>query len=142
MKFKKANIPAIDVLVADWKKYVDEMDHDPCLSVGYMSIGRIGKGGPETWKPVSLGFNVIVKENLGNINPVFIKVGFTQAADGVKWTISRQKDGKSTVLHSGVARDTCLVSGKPSPGMLVQRLTKVALLAVDLANVERKLMHI
>jgi hypothetical protein len=146
MIIRKENIPAFDVLRKDWNEFVKKSftgdNYDPCFSVGYMAPSFKGKGDPKTWKLLDCGFNIILKDNIVSLDSVTVQALFTQVADGIKWSISRIQGDKSTTLHSGIIHDRSLITDTPCPGLLRSRMETVAKVAIDLAQAERKLMHL
>ena len=153
MLIRKPNIGALNSLRHEWKDYIQQSftgpdNYDPCFNVGYISVTYQGKGEPSTWKCNGAGFNIIAKANCVLSSSVLIMVKFSQVKDGIKWTISRTDSHVEPhkaivkVLHSGIVRDHDLLSNNPSPTLVTERLLKVAKVAVDIAKVERTLMHL
>lgn len=141
MIIKKANMPAFDVLKKDWHDYVTN-NHagdkfDPCFNVGYMPMSLT-----TAWKPFGCGFVIIVKENVLTIASTTFETSFAQAKDGIAWKIERIHGDSRKTIHSGNIRDTGILTDKPCPGLLAERMMKVSMAAIDIARVEQKLMHL
>lgn len=141
MIIKKANMPAFEVLKKDWHDYVTRNHSgdkfDPCFDVGYMPMSLTA-----AWKPFGCGFVIIVKDNIITLDSTAIDTAFTQAKDGIAWKIERIQGDSRKTLHSGTIRDTAILTGKPCPGLLAERMMKVSMVAIDLARAEQKLMHL
>lgn len=141
MIIKKANIPAFDVLKKDWNDYATS-NHtgdkfDPCFDIGYLSISLT-----TAWKPFGCGFVIIVKENVITLASITIDTTFAQSKNGIAWKIERIQGESRKTLHSGTIRDTSILTDKPCPGLLAERMMKVSMVAIDLARAEQKLMHL
>ena len=142
MLIRQPNIQAFEGAIADWRKVADKSrKNDLCLSVGYMSMGYDGPD-PANWKPIDCGFNIIVKENMVTIASTRIETRFTQSHDGIEWTIRKYRNNKVTTLHNGTIRDISLLTCTPCPNSVRKSMLNVAQVAVELAKVEQKLMHI
>lgn len=140
MIIKKVNMPAFDVLKKDWHDYVEmneKATFDPCLIVGFMACGLSSNR-----KPVSYGFYITLKDNISTIDAIGYDTTFTQAKDGITWKIERVHGDSRKTLHSGTIRDTAILTDKPCPGLLAERMMKVSMVSIDLARAEQKLMHL
>jgi hypothetical protein len=144
MLFKKFNIEAIKAMRIEWRDYIETWfageNYDPCFSVGPLCI--IYNGDPATHRAAKCAIDIVVSHDAVTTEHTAVSVVFTQSPKGVKWAITREEGHKTKVLHSGTARDTDLLSGNPCPALLKERMTKVANAAIELAKVERTLMHI
>jgi hypothetical protein len=144
MLFKKFNIQPIMSLRTEWREYHDTWfagkNYDPCFSVGPLFITY--NGDPKSHRAAKCSIDILVSHDAVTTEHTAISVVFTQSPNGVKWAITREEGNKTKVLHSGTARDTDLLSGNPCPALLKERMTKVANAAIELAKVERTLMHI
>lgn len=144
MLFKKFNIQPIMSLRTEWREYHDTWfageNYDPCFSVGPLFITY--NGDPKSHRAAKCSIDILVSHDAVTTEHTVISVVFTQSPNGVKWAITREEGHKTKVLHSGTARDTDLLSGNPCPELLKERMTKVANAAIELAKVERTLMHI
>jgi hypothetical protein len=144
MLFKKFNIQPIMSLRTEWREYHDTWfagkNYDPCFSVGPLFITY--NGDPKSHRAAKCSIDILLSHDAVTTEHTAISVVFTQSPNGVKWAITREEGHKTKVLHSGTARDTDLLSGNPCPALLKERMTKVALAAIELAKVERTLMHI
>ena len=140
MIIKKANMPAFEVLKKDWHDYVDmneKATFDPCFIVGFMACGCTSNR-----KPVSYGFYITIKDNIVTIDAIGYDTTFTQGKDGIAWKIERIQGESRKTLQSGTIRDTSILTDKPCPGLLAERMMKVSMVAIDLARAEQKLMHL
>ena len=144
MLFKKFNMQAIMSLRTEWREYHDTWfageNYDPCFSVG--PLFSTYNGDPKSHRAAKCSIDILVSHDAVTTEHTAISVVFTQSPNGVKWAITREEGHKTKVLHSGTARDTDLLSGNPCPELLKERMTKVANAAIELAKVERTLMHI
>lgn len=141
MIIKKANMPAFDALKKDWHDYVVS-NHtgdrfNPCFRVGYMPMFLT-----KAWKPFGCGFVITVKEDAVTTASTIIDTTFAQTKDGIAWKIVRAIGDSRKTLHSGTIRDTSILTDKPCPGLLAERMMKVSMAAIDLARVEHRLMHL
>jgi hypothetical protein len=144
MLFKKFNIQPIMSLRTEWREYHDTWfagkNYDPCFSVGPLFITY--NGDPKSHRAAKCSIDILLSHDAVTTERTAISAVFTQSPNGVKWVITREEGNKTKVLHSGTARDTDLLSGNPCPELLKERMTKVANAAIELAKVERTLMHI
>lgn len=139
MIFKKSNILAIHELINEWKKHV-ESNIKPfwfCFNVGYMAMGYSGGFA----KPISCGFNISITPCTNSLDYTHYDTSFSQSKDGIVWKIVREHKGKKKVLHHGTFHDVNILTNKPCPSLVKERMFRVALAAVDLALVEHKLNH-
>ena len=93
-------------------------------------------------KPVSYGFYITLKDNIVTIDAIGYDTTFTQVKDGIAWKIERRQGDSRKTLHSGNIRDTGILTDKPCPGLLAERMMKVSMVAIDIARAEQKLMHL
>lgn len=141
MIFKKSNIHAIHALIHEWKKHVDEKcditQLGVCVNVGYMAMGYSGSFA----KPINVGFNISLTPCMNSLDYTHYDTTFSQSKDGIAWKIVREHKGSKKVLHHGTFHDVNILTNKPCPSLVKERMFRVALAAVDLALVEHKLNH-
>lgn len=142
MIFRKSNILAITALINEWQKQVDanyDYKHvGVCFQVGYMSMGYSGGFA----KPISCGFTISITPCMNSLDYIHYDTRFSQSKDGIVWKIVREHKGKEKILHQDTICDVSILTEKPCPSLVKERMFKVALASVDLALVEQRLMHL
>lgn len=142
MIFKRSNIFAIKALIDEWNKHVEANYNvkkvGVCFGVGHMAMGY--SGGFE--KPISCGFSIGITPCMNSLDYIHYDTKFSQAKDGIVWKIVYEHKGKKKVLHKGTIRDVNILTEKPCPSLVKERMFKVLLASVDLALVEYRLMHL
>lgn len=142
MIFRKSNIIAINALINEWEKHVDanyDYTHvGVCFNCGYMSMGYSGGFA----KPISCGFTISITPCMNSLDYIHYDTVFSQSKYGIVWKIVREHKGKEKILHQDTIRNVNILTDKPCPSLVKERMFKVALASVDLALVEQRLMHL